>query len=110
MYQNYENETVGTVTGEDVFGGQLQEGLEGYQDAQWYQDLGLKQRLLVDQIADAILAADPSAVKINYSINKKPTEPRNVLTGARYEFTKTWEAGFIGREQLLVSLVYRWPW
>jgi len=114
MYQNYENETVGTVTGEDVFSGQLQEALEGYEDTQWYQDLGAKQKLLVDQIAEALLAVDPSAVKINYSINKKPADPYNFLIGSRFEFNKSWEArveaGFIGREQLLASVAYRWAW
>jgi len=114
MYQNYESETVGTVTGEDVFSGRLQEALEGYEDTPWYQDLGAKQKLLVDEIAEAVLAADPSTVKINYSINKKPAQPQNLLIGSRFEFNKTWEArveaGFIGREQLLASVVYRWAW
>ncbi len=114
MYQSYENETVGTVAGDEVFTGQLGEQLEGYEDSAWYQDLSRRQKLLVDQIADALLAVDPGTFKINYSINKKPTKPRNFLVGSRLEFNKTWEArveaGFIGRQQLLASLVYRWPW
>jgi hypothetical protein len=114
MYQNYENETVGEVTGEEIFGGGLQERLEGYEDTEWYQDLGRLQQEVVDQIAEGLLAVDPSQVKINYSINKKPAEPWNFLVGSRFEFNKTWEvraeAGFIGREQILVSLAYRWPW
>jgi hypothetical protein len=68
--------------------------------------------LLVDQIAEAVLAVDPSTVKINYSINKKPADPYNFLMGSRFEFNKSWEArveaGFIGREQLLASVAYRW--
>ena len=84
------------------------------EDTEWYQDLGRLQKEVVDQIAEAVLAADPSQIKINYSINKKPAEPWNFLVGSRFEFNKTWEisaeAGFIGREQLLVSLAYRWPW
>ena len=75
MYQNYESATVGTVTGEEIFSGRLKDALDGYEDTQWYQDLGAKQKLLVEQIAEAVLAADPGTVKINYSINKKPADP-----------------------------------
>jgi len=114
MYQNYESATLGTVSGEDIFSGGFQDELEGYEDAEWYQDLGRPQQLVVDELVAALLAGDPSQVKINYSINKRPAKPQNLLIGSRFEFNKTWEvraeAGFIGREQMLVSLAYRWPW
>jgi len=114
MYQSFENKTVGTVTGDDVFSGRVEDLPQDYQNSTWYQDLSRKQQVLVDQIAGALQSADPSALRIGYSINKKPTKPRNLLVGGRFELNKTWEArveaGFIGRQQLLLSVVYRWPW
>ena len=114
MYQDYANLTEGTVTADQIFGGALQDALEGYQDTEWYQDLGRPQQAVVDEIFGAIQAVDPSAVRINYGLDKRPTNPRNLLVGARWEFSKRWElrveGGFIGRKQLLASLAFHWPW
>jgi hypothetical protein len=115
MYQSYENETVGAVTFDDIFGGVgVPANLQNYQSSPWYRDLGRSQQLLVDQIANTAGAADLGDVVINYSLGKSPAQPRNMLVGGRYEFSKTWEirteVGFIGRRQALVSMAYRFPW
>lgn len=114
MYQNYGNLTNGTVTGADILPPDLGSGLDGYQETEWYQDLGRPQKLVVDRVVEAIRSGALDDLEIGYSLNKRPARPWNVLLGARYEFSKTWELraelGFIGREQGLVSLAYRWPW
>ena len=114
MYQNFENKTEGTVTGEDLGIDDLEDAFEGYEDQEWYQDLSRPGREVVDELVDQIRTRDPADIRINYSLNKKPTKPRNLIAGSRYEFSKSWEArlevGFVGRVQGMLGFVYRFPW
>lgn len=114
MYQNFENKTEGQVTGTDLGIEDLENAFEGYEDSAWYQDLGQSQQALVDQLVDQVRSRDPADIRINYTLNKKPTKPRNFIFGSRYEISKSWEArleaGFIGREQVMIGMVYRFPW
>lgn len=114
MYQNFENLTEGQVTGTDLGIGDLEGAFDGYEDSAWYQDLGRPQKLVVDELVDQVRTRDPDDIRINYALDKRPAKPRNLIVGSRYEFSKSWEArleaGFIGREQLMVGLVYRLPW
>ncbi len=114
MYQNFENKTEGTVTGTDLGIDELDDAFDGYEDSEWYLDLGRPQQAVVDELVDQVRTRDPADIRINYSLNKKPTNPRNIIVGSRYEFSKSWETrlelGFIGRVQGMLGVVWRFPW
>jgi hypothetical protein len=114
MYQNFENKTEGTVTGTDLGIEDLDDAFDGYEDSEWYLDLGRPQQAVVDELVDQVRTRDPADIRINYSLNKKPTNPRNIIVGSRYEFSKSWETrlelGFIGRVQGMLGVVWRFPW
>lgn len=114
MYQGFENKTEGQVTGTDLGIEDLENAFDGYETEEWYLDLGRPQQALVDELVTQVRAGDPDQIRINYGLNKRPTKPRNFIIGSRYEISKSWEArveaGFVGREQVMVGLVYRFPW
>ena len=88
----------------------IRNALETVEDEQWYQDLGPVQKGIVDQIVDRLLSGGGD-LTINYSIDKSIADPWNMLVGASFDFNKRWtvrsEAGFIGRNSILLSAVYR---
>ena len=109
------SETVGSINLSEAIPPEtvdrIRDALETVEDEQWYQDLGPVQKGVVDEIVDRLLAVDGSELKINYSIDKSIADPWNMLVGASFDFNKRWtvrsEAGFIGRNSILLSAVYR---
>jgi hypothetical protein len=94
----------------DVVDG-IRDDLETIEDEEWYQDLTPAQRLVVDRLADALLAGDYSDVVVNYQLQKAPADKWNMLAGANLDLGKRWtirtEVGFIGRYSVLLNAVYR---
>jgi hypothetical protein len=110
MNQYFGSVTEGSLTlGEAL--PDLGDKLDDYQNTEWYQDLGRKEKLLVDQIATAIQDKELDKTLIKYAVDKAPSTPWNMLIGAQYEFDKHWcfrtELGFLGRTSLLLNLNYR---
>ena len=117
MKQTLNSTTNGSINLDEVIsGGGSGSGsaLEDYKDSAWYQALPPAQKKVVDQIVDRILGIDPSNVTINYSLDKATKDPWNMLLGASYDWSKSWqgriESGFIGRKQVLVQINYRLNW
>ncbi|HKP28616.1 MAG TPA: hypothetical protein VJU15_04410 [Gemmatimonadales bacterium] len=109
------SETVGSINLSEAIPPEtvdrLRDALETVEDEDWYQNLGPVQKGVVDQIVDKLLSTDGSDLRINYSIDKSIADPWNMLVGANFDFNKRWtlrsEAGFIGRNSILLSVVYR---
>jgi hypothetical protein len=109
------SETVGSINLSEAIPPEtvdrIRESLETVEDEEWYQNLGPIQKGVVDQIVDRLLSGDASDLQINYSIDKSIADPWNMLVGANFDFSKRWtvrsEAGFIGRNSILLSVVYR---
>jgi hypothetical protein len=108
------SETVGSINLSEAIPPEtvdrIRDALETVEDEDWYQDLGPVQKGIVDQIVDRLLSGGGD-LQVNYSIDKSIADPWNMLVGASFDFNKRWtarsEAGFIGRNSILVSLVYR---
>jgi hypothetical protein len=108
------SETVGSINLSEAIPPEtvdrIRDALETVEDEDWYQNLGPVQKGIVDQIVDRLLSGGGD-LKINYSIDKSIADPWNMLVGANFDFNKRWtvrsEAGFIGRNSILLSVVYR---
>lgn len=115
MNQKFASETNGSIRLGDAVPpetvDQIRDRLENLDESEWYQDLNPAQKVVVDQIVDALLNGNAADVTINYRLNKAPTTPWNMLLGGNLDLNKRWsvraEAGFIGRTSLLLSAVYR---
>jgi hypothetical protein len=115
MNQKFGRETNGSILLGDVVPPEtvdrIRTQLENLDQTPWYAALNPVQKALVDQIANALLTSNAADLQINYRINKAPSDPWNMLTGASIDLNKRWtlraEAGFIGRSSLLINAVYR---
>lgn len=71
------------------------------------------EKRVVDDLVAALGSTDPADVRINYSLDKRPARPRNLLFGSRFVYSDSWEGrlevGLIGRVQLMVGVAYRFP-
>lgn len=89
----------------------IRDRLEDVDESDWYQDLGPLQKGLVDRLVDRLLTGGGGDTQVNYSIDKAPTNPWNMVLGANLDFNKRWTArtefGMIGRFSAMASIVYR---
>lgn len=110
MNQKFETRTDGSVYLKDVLPGDFMDRLGDYQNQPWYQVLPPEQQQVVDDIVDNIQNNYDNA-KINYGLDKGPTTPWNLIIGANYEISKSWqiraEGGLIGRYSFFINLNYR---
>ncbi len=64
----------------------------------------------VDVIMEKILS-NTGGNSVNYSLEKQPDRPWNLLVGGQYEFNKNWqirgEVGFLKRLSILLNANYR---
>jgi hypothetical protein len=115
MNQKFGRETNGSILLGDVIPPEtvdkIRTQLENVSQQPWYAALNPAQKALVDRLVNALLNSNAADLKINYQLNKAPSDPWNMLTGASIDLNKRWtlraEAGFIGRNSLLVNAVYR---
>jgi hypothetical protein len=110
MNQKLLNTTTGTVLMSEVLPPELGDQLEDYQNSDWYQNLPPRDQAKVDVIMDRILN-DFGGTSVNYSLDKQPDRPWNILLGGQYEFNKHWqvraEVGFLKRFSILLNANYR---
>jgi len=115
MNQKFGRETNGSILLGDVIPPEtvdrIRTQLENLNQTPWYAALNPVQKALVDQIVNALLNSNAADLKINYRLNKAPSDPWNMLAGASIDLNKRWtlraEAGFIGRNSILINAVYR---
>ncbi len=112
MYQKFDTGTQGSVRLAEVLPGTLHDKINDIPNRPGFSDLPERIQDTVTGIIDEFNNRYETA-KINYSIDKGPETPWNLLVGANYEFSKAWqfrvEAGLIGRWSLLANLNYRLP-
>ena len=110
MFQKFDTGTNGTVNMSEVLPGTISDKINDIPNKPGFSELPDRVQQTVLDIIDEFNNRYESA-KINYSIDKGPATPWNLLIGANYEFNKTWqlrmEAGLIKRWSLLVNLNYR---
>jgi hypothetical protein len=89
----------------------IRESLENVEESEWYQGLPPLQQVAVKGIVDQLLSGDYSDAVVNYSLEKSPSTPWNMLLGANLDVGKRWsfrtEVGLIGRYSVLLNAVYR---
>lgn len=109
MNQKFGTITEGSVNLSDVVPPDFEPG--DYQNSDWYMNLGPGGQALVDRIMNEIISGDPSGTTINYRLDKEPAQKWNMLAGANYQFTRSWqlraEFGFIERYSVFLNLNYR---
>ena len=118
MNQKLVSFTDGSIALDEVIDGgarrQLEQALPGYMASPAYQQLSPAERNTINAIAQGLAMGDLSDVTINYTLDKKVTDPWNLLLGANYDLSKRWtfrvEVGFIGRIQVLINPLYRFNW
>jgi hypothetical protein len=110
MNQKLLNTTTGTVLMSEVLPPELEDQLADYQNSEWYQNLDSRDQAKVDAIMDRVLN-DFGGTSVNYSLDKQPDPPWNILIGGQYEFNKHWqvraEVGFLKRFSILLNANYR---
>lgn len=110
MNQKFETVTSGSVFLKDVLPGDFIDRIGDYENQPWYQALPPEQQQTVDDIVDEFMNNYDKA-KVNYRLDKGPTNPWNLIIGANYEISKHWqiraEAGLIGRYSFFMNLNYR---
>lgn len=115
FYQNLKNNTVGSLTLDSIFP-QIGNGASITYMREWASGLPLAQRVVANQIIDAIEdkleGADIGSKTIDYELKKEVAGPVNLIFGAQYQFNKNWvirtELGVFGkRSQFLLNLNYR---
>jgi hypothetical protein len=110
MNQKLLNTTTGTVLLSEVLPPELGDQLQDYQNSGWYQNLDPRDQAKVDVIMDKIFD-NAGGNSVNYSLDKQPDRPWNVLVGGQYEFNKNWqvrgEVGFLKRFSILLNANYR---
>lgn len=115
MNQKFGRETTGSILLGDAVPPEtvdrIRTQLENLDQTPWYQALNPAQKVLVDQVVNALLNSNAANLRINYGLNKAPSDPWNMLAGASFDLNRRWsfraEAGFIGRNSILVNAVYR---
>ena len=113
--QKFRTETNGSITLAEAIppdvADSLRSQLQNYQSSPWYQALGPAGKVIADSLVAGIMNADLGSTVVNYSLDKKPADPWNMIVGGSFELTRSWhfraEAGFIGRVQGLLVLNYR---
>jgi hypothetical protein len=89
----------------------IRDRLENIEDSEWYQGLDPAQKAVVDQLVERLLNREMGDVKVNYGIEKAPTDPWNMIIGGNLDLSKRWsirtEFGVIDRFSFLLSPVYR---
>jgi hypothetical protein len=77
----------------------------------WYNALPPGRQAVVGAAVDALRDALGDDPVIHYKLNKKVSQPWNMLIGTQLELTPNWqiraEVGFIKRTQIIVGLNYR---
>ena len=110
MNQKLLNTTTGTVLLSEVLPPGLGDQLQDYQNSDWYQNLNPLDQVKVDRLMDKVLS-DTGGNSVNYSLDKQPDRPWNILIGGQYEFNKNWqvrgEVGFLKRFSVLLNANYR---
>lgn len=115
FYQSIQNDTQGSIALQDVFPNFGNDNVINYLN-DWASTLPPAQRVIVNQIIDALDSIsngiDPGEASIEYKLDKRVTEPINLIFGAQYQFNKNWmlrtELGVFGkRSQFLLNLNYR---
>ena len=113
--QKFRTETNGSISFAEALppgvADTLRSRLNNYQSSSWYQNLNPIQKRLADSLVAGIMRADLGSTIINYSLDKAPADPWNMLVGGTYELNRHWhfrgEVGFFGRVQGLLVLNYR---
>ncbi len=110
MYQKFDTGTRGAVMLAEVLPGTIHDKINDIPNKPGFDELPDRLQQTVLQIIEDYNNRYDSA-KLNYSIDKGPETPWNLLLGANYEFSKAWqfrvEAGLIGRWSVLANLNYR---
>ena len=113
--QKFRTETDGSITLAEAIppavADTLRNRLANYQSQPWYMNLPPAGQALADSLVAGIMNANLGATVVNYSLDKAPADPWNMIVGGSFELTRSWhfraEAGFIGRVQGLVVVNYR---
>ena len=113
--QKFRTETDGSITLAEAIppavADTLRNRLANYQSQPWYMNLSPAGQALADSLVAGIMNANLGATVVNYSLDKAPADPWNMIVGGSFELTRSWhfraEAGFIGRVQGLVVVNYR---
>ena len=91
----------------------IRNALQNVQNQPWYMNLTPAQKVVVDQIVNALLSSNPGNTTINYQLKKDPADPWNMLVGGTFDYGRHWglraEVGFIGRVSALIMANYRVP-
>lgn len=115
FYQSLQSNTEGSITINSIFP-DVGNGATIEYMRTWAADLPLAQRVVANQIIDAIEqkleGADIGNKTIDYTLDKEVAGPFNLIFGAQYQFNKNWilrtELGVFGkRSQFLLNLNYR---
>jgi hypothetical protein len=115
MNQKFRSETNGSLLLSEAIPPEvvdkIRTALENVQNQPWYMNLTPAQKLVVDQVVDALLNSNAGNTTINYQLQKDPADPWNMLVGGNIDLNKRWtiraEVGFIGRTSVLLNAVYR---
>ncbi len=112
----------GTLPVSDIFGEIDPQKLQELKDQigsaanNWYDELSLPQRLVVDRLVEGVVdwqeGRNTGDLAINYQFNKEALNPWSIQLGVQYNYGKRWwyraEYGVGGgRLQLLLSVNYR---
>jgi hypothetical protein len=110
MNQKLQSQTNGSIKLADVLPSGADSLFNNYQNAPWYQGLTKPQQALVDQFVQRLSGGLDTTV-VNYSLQKKVADPWNMLVGGTVDIGPhwgiRWEAGFIGRQSLMIMGNYR---
>ena len=115
MNQKFRSETNGSLLLSEAIPPEvvdkIRTALENVQNQPWYMNLTPAQKVVVDQVVNALLNSNPGNTTINYQLKKDPADPWNMLVGGNIDLNKRWtiraEVGFIGRTSVLLNAVYR---
>ena len=112
MFQKFDTGTNGTVMLSEVLPGTIRDKINDIPNKPEFQELPQRVKDAILGIIDDYNNRYDNA-KLNYSIDKGPQAPWNLLIGMNYEFSKAWqlrgEFGLIERWSLLINLNYRLP-
>lgn len=111
MRQKLALTTTGSVLLSEVLPPEIGGNLEDYQNSDWYQGLPPPQQGVVDGIVQALQDKNLGSTTVNYSLDKAPAYPWNMILGGQFELNKHWqlraEVGFIKRMSFFINLNYR---
>ncbi len=110
MLQSLKAQTDGSIKISDVVGSDTGAMFDDYKNSDWYQALRPPGQALVDDFVKRIQGGLDTTV-VNYRLDKKVTDPWNMLVGGTFDFGDHWgvryEVGFIGRKSVLLLGNYR---